>query len=673
MHYSVPSLTNLVTTSCFMCHSEQELLLILDEYWKSNPDLHEVPIYYASKMASKALRVYQTFVNMMNTHIQALMDVKNPFHFNHISNLKGTDTSMQLMAPCVVMAAPGMLQNGESRRLFEDWCDNEQNGVVLAGYSVEGTMAKRLLSDPDEITCLNGRIKKCLCSIEYVSFSAHVDYLQNSQFIHTVVPDNIVLVHGEKNEMRRLKVALEREIEQSWPDSTHVPPVVMPDNGEPVKLTFDNPIVAEVVGSAATTVLHEISSSSGAVALSAAGDNAMDTEKQKDYQIPVPDNVVMVTEHFQSKIMKTSEINLHSSCRVGQIEQQMIVPLPQDILQLRQYNHINVIHMLIPHLQEVFDQVSEEKKLDKAQTVTTTTKVCIQNAVHMEEQREGANQDCITVKWPASPTNDLIADCATGLLFQVLSTTHFLRACWLEAHKVKGSKVAQHDNTKDVSGNDITTGGSKRLKEEVGDTQPLLDASNEVTANTDTSLPLSTDEAIVKRMKLGLLDPSRAFVHSNQVDGLIYEDMDHAIVAKCRPRLEKIRSYLQNYINKDQQNSNKHCFQSVSLSQNGLRLIVRGTREDSASIDDDDYDGEEVSEAYCYIHWGEKVADTCAHSHRHGGRRGTHLHKKKNACSGHAHHATATACHAVVQSHSAWLREAISEALRRMEEQEEKL
>jgi cleavage and polyadenylation specificity factor subunit 3 len=48
----------------------QELLLILDEYWQSNTDLHDVPIFYASKLASKALRVYQTFVNMMNLHIQ---------------------------------------------------------------------------------------------------------------------------------------------------------------------------------------------------------------------------------------------------------------------------------------------------------------------------------------------------------------------------------------------------------------------------------------------------------------------------------------------------------------------------------------------------------------------------------------------------------------------------
>lgn len=37
----------------------QELLLILEEYWESHPELQEIPIYYASKLASKSLVVYQ--------------------------------------------------------------------------------------------------------------------------------------------------------------------------------------------------------------------------------------------------------------------------------------------------------------------------------------------------------------------------------------------------------------------------------------------------------------------------------------------------------------------------------------------------------------------------------------------------------------------------------------
>ena len=46
------------------------------------------------------------------------------------------------IGPSVVMASPGMIQNGLSRELFESWCTDKRNGVIIAGYCVEGTLAK---------------------------------------------------------------------------------------------------------------------------------------------------------------------------------------------------------------------------------------------------------------------------------------------------------------------------------------------------------------------------------------------------------------------------------------------------------------------------------------------------------------------------------------------------
>ena len=46
----------------------------------------------------------------------------------------------------MIMASPGMMQSGLSRQLFEAWCTDKRNGVVIAGYCVEGTLAKVLLS-----------------------------------------------------------------------------------------------------------------------------------------------------------------------------------------------------------------------------------------------------------------------------------------------------------------------------------------------------------------------------------------------------------------------------------------------------------------------------------------------------------------------------------------------
>ena len=186
----------------------QELLLILDEYWQEHPELSHVPVYYASRLASKAMRIYQTFVNTMSEHIRETMDVTNPFKLQCIQSM--TTTDFNAVGPCVVMAAPGFMQTGVSRSLFEQWCDDEKNAVIIAGYTVEGTLAHDLLTMPREVTCMDGRRKPRRCAIEHISFAAHVDFSQNSAFIRSVVPDNIILVHGEKNGMSRLKMELGR-------------------------------------------------------------------------------------------------------------------------------------------------------------------------------------------------------------------------------------------------------------------------------------------------------------------------------------------------------------------------------------------------------------------------------------------------------------------------------
>ncbi len=65
----------------------QELLLILDEYWKKHPDLHNVPIYYASSLARKCMAVYQTYIHTMNSNIRTRFAKRdNPFVFKYVVN-----------------------------------------------------------------------------------------------------------------------------------------------------------------------------------------------------------------------------------------------------------------------------------------------------------------------------------------------------------------------------------------------------------------------------------------------------------------------------------------------------------------------------------------------------------------------------------------------------------
>lgn len=55
--------------------TSQELLLLLDDYWEAHKaELGGIPIYQASSMMSKALGVYQTYVESLNE------DIKRVFH-----------------------------------------------------------------------------------------------------------------------------------------------------------------------------------------------------------------------------------------------------------------------------------------------------------------------------------------------------------------------------------------------------------------------------------------------------------------------------------------------------------------------------------------------------------------------------------------------------------------
>lgn len=55
------------------------------------------------------------------------------FHcFNVAYNFQGMD-QFEDIGPCVIMASPGMMQSGLSRELFEIWCPDPKNGVIIAG------------------------------------------------------------------------------------------------------------------------------------------------------------------------------------------------------------------------------------------------------------------------------------------------------------------------------------------------------------------------------------------------------------------------------------------------------------------------------------------------------------------------------------------------------------
>ncbi|XP_076267356.1 cleavage and polyadenylation specificity factor 73 [Rhynchophorus ferrugineus] len=338
----------------------QELLLILDEYWGQHPELHDIPIYYASSLAKKCMAVYQTYINAMNDKIKRQIAINNPFVFKHISNLKGID-HFEDIGPCVIMASPGMMQSGLSRELFESWCTDSKNGVIIAGYCVEGTLAKTVLSEPEEITTMTGQKLPLKMSVDYISFSAHTDYQQTSEFIKILKPPHVVLVHGEQNEMSRLKAALQREFEEEQNTSTQLH---NPRNTHTVELHFRGEKTAKVMGSLAV-------------------------------EEPTPSKViqgVLVKRNFNYHILSADDLFKYTDLSLSEITQRQ---------SLHYSGNANVLRHMLAQVCGLMEPIEGDKKMRAFNTVEITIEPKL-----------------VTLEWVANPINDMYADAIVAAILQ---------------------------------------------------------------------------------------------------------------------------------------------------------------------------------------------------------------------------------------------------------------
>ena len=348
----------------------QELLLILDEYWERHPEVQKIPVYYASALADKSVQYYKQFSSMMNAKVRKDFLVHNPFNFRHISNLRSID-HFDDIGPCVMMASPGMLQSGMSRELFERWCSDKRNGVIIAGYSVEGTLAKTILSNPPDIISMSGRKLPLRMSVDYISFSAHVDYDQNAAFIKEVNPPHLVLVHGEEHEMNGLKNAIEKEFEIMGRSTV----IHTPRNCETVELKFKGERTAKIVGELAADI--ELAIATGKPNLDLQG--------------------ILITKSFQSEIVAKTDLSEFSALATSQVTQRLVARLER-----------SQFERFCATLERVLEDVERisggEGGVRVHDSITVTT---------------FGEEDGVVIEWPGDPFLDMVVDSIVALALRL--------------------------------------------------------------------------------------------------------------------------------------------------------------------------------------------------------------------------------------------------------------
>ena len=118
----------------------------------------------------------------------------------------------------------------------------------MPGYCVAGTVGAKVLAGKKQITTDKNVVINVKLAVEHLSFSAHADAKGIMQLIRQSAASSVVLVHGEKNEMRRLRselVGRNRARVTKGDLAVH-----MPSNTQLVSLHFREEKVAKVIRSA---------------------------------------------------------------------------------------------------------------------------------------------------------------------------------------------------------------------------------------------------------------------------------------------------------------------------------------------------------------------------------------------------------------------------------------
>lgn len=211
--------------------------------------------------------------------------------------------------------------------------------------------------------------------------------------------------------------------------------------------------------------------------------------------------------------------------------------------------------------------------------------VVIQGLITVEEN---ILQNFIVVSWIGTPLADMVADCALGVIYQSLSANHYLRSYWNDIHIKSQQKESlqsspHHHNHKHNHNHSHN-----------------CDDSDEADKR---KLELNTQsEQIIKRMKLGLLDPSKSFKGLNENEQQLVQNNS---LPENRLKLEKILNYLKTY-----SSSQSESISNILMSKDGLRLIIQGYPQNSNNTN------LQLApiEAYVYIHWSINRGHTLHHA-----------------------------------------------------------
>ncbi|MDR5589900.1 MBL fold metallo-hydrolase [Christiangramia sp. SM2212] len=186
----------------------QLLIYLLFKIFRKNA-APQTPVFIDSPMGVDATHLFSKFQDYHKLPANEFEMIRNQFEL--VSSFRRTWEIIDMNFPRIVIAGSGMLTGGRILAYLKQFIDDPSTILLLTGYQAEGTRGRQILDGVHEIK-IYGKYFPVKASIEKLeSLSAHADQSELVEWCSKIknVPENVFLVHGEKQVTDAFRVKLE--------------------------------------------------------------------------------------------------------------------------------------------------------------------------------------------------------------------------------------------------------------------------------------------------------------------------------------------------------------------------------------------------------------------------------------------------------------------------------
>lgn len=203
----------------FSLERTQELIRMIDEMITD----HRIPAisaYLDGPLGIKISRVYDKYDHMFNDETQKLEAREEDHSVLTFKSLTITETAAQskmineVDPPKLIIAGSGMMQGGRILHHLKRYLPLENTRVFVAGFQVEGSLGRRLLTGDRTVTIHGEQVVVNAKILGTQAFSSHMDKTQLVEWLRTMkhLPKAVFLNHGDDDARAAFSAQLREEL-----------------------------------------------------------------------------------------------------------------------------------------------------------------------------------------------------------------------------------------------------------------------------------------------------------------------------------------------------------------------------------------------------------------------------------------------------------------------------